>query len=144
MVYFCEFIPGLKWNIKYFTCFFQDCLIYSLFSCYFSDHETQRLPAKKTPLTLKEIVILATLWEGGRPQIFQEFYIMFYRFAYYEERTDKVMWNSTVRNAITDGKNQLADKGILSIVKLTDKEKEFIRKNFKKTGGKTVNAYGMF
>ena len=69
---------------------------------------------------------------------------MFNRFAYYAERTDKVMWNSTVRNAITDGKNQLADKGILSIVKLTDKEKEFIRKNFKKTGGKTVNAYGMF
>ena len=99
---------------------------------------------KNFPLTIEDIVILAILWEDGRPQIFQEFYIMFNRFAYYAERTDKVMWNSTVRNAITDGKNQLADKGILSIVKLTDKEKEFIRKNFKKTGGKTVNAYGMF
>ena len=69
---------------------------------------------------------------------------MFYRFAYYEERTDKVMWNSTVRNAITNGKNQLADEGILSTVKLSDKEKEFIRKNFKKSGGKTDNSYGMF
>ena len=102
------------------------------------------MPAKKTPLTLKEIVILAALWEVGRPQIFQEFYIMFNRFAYYAERTDTVMWNSTVRNAITNGRNQLADEGILSIVKLTDEEKKIIRKNFKKTGGKTENKYGMF
>ena len=144
MIYSCEVIPGLKWSVKSFTCLVKDCLFYSLFSCYFSDHETQRLPAKKTPLTLKEIVILAALWEVGRPQIFQEFYIMFNRFAYYAERTDTVMWNSTVRNAITNGKNQLADEGILSIVKLTDEEKKIIRKNFKKSGGKTENKYGMF
>ena len=133
--------------MKYFTCYLQITLFINSFPCYFSVlSETQQLvlPAKKTPLTLKEIVILATLWEEGRLQIFQEFYIMFNRFAYYAERTDKVMWNSTVRNAITNGKNQLAEEGILSTVKLSDKEKEFIRKNFKNTGGKTDNAYGMF
>ena len=120
-------------------------LLYSsIFSFFLVLSDTQQLPAKKAPLTLKEIVILATLWEDGRPQIFQEFYIMFNRFAYYAERTDKVMWNSTVRNAITNGKNQLAEEGILSTVKLSDKEKEFIRKRFKNTGGKTDNAYGMF
>ena len=133
--------------MKYFTWYLQIALFINSFPCYFSVlSETQQLvlPAKKTPLTLKEIVILATLWEEGRLQIFQEFYIMFNRFAYYAERTDKVMWNSTVRNAITNGKNQLAEEGILSTVKLSDKEKEFIRKNFKNTGGKTDNAYGMF
>ena len=133
--------------MKYFTWYLQIALFINSFPCYFSVlSETRQLvlPAKKTPLTLKEIVILATLWEEGRLQIFQEFYIMFNRFAYYAERTDKVMWNSTVRNAITNGKNQLAEEGILSTVKLSDKEKEFIRKNFKNTGGKTDNAYGMF
>ena len=133
--------------MKYFTWYLQITLFINSFPCYFSVlSETLQLvlPAKKTPLTLKEIVILATLWEEGRLQIFQEFYIMFNRFAYYAERTDKVMWNSTVRNAITNGKNQLAEEGILSTVKLSDKEKEFIRKNFKNTGGKTDNAYGMF
>ena len=133
--------------MKYFTWYLQIALFINSFPCYFSVlSETLQLvlPAKKTPLTLKEIVILATLWEEGRLQIFQEFYIMFNRFAYYAERTDKVMWNSTVRNAITNGKNQLAEEGILSTVKLSDKEKEFIRKNFKNTGGKTDNAYGMF
>ena len=133
--------------MKYFTWYLQIALFINSFPCYFSVlSETRQLvlPAKKTPLTLKEIVILATLWEEGRLQIFQEFYIMFNRFAYYAERTDKVMWNSTVRNAITNGKNQLAEEGILSTVKLSDKEKEFIRKNFKNSGGKTDNAYGMF
>ena len=118
--------------------------LFPFFVVIFSDQETQGLPAKKTPLTLKEIVILATLWEVGRPQIFQEFYIMFNRFAYNAERTDKVNWNSTVRNAITNGKNQLAEEGVLSTIKLSDEEKKYIRKNFKNTGGKTENCYGMF
>ena len=110
-------------------------------SCYFSDQETHGLPAKKTPLTLKETVILSTLWENGRPQIFQEFYVMFNRFAYYAERTDKVMWNSTVRNIIN---TKLVEQGILSQIKLSDEEKESIRKKFKNPNARSTNKYGMF
>ena len=140
-IYLYEVILGLKWSMKSFTCFFKDCLIHSLSSCYFSDQETHGLPAKKTPLTLKETVILSTLWENGRPQIFQEFYVMFNRFAYYAERTDKVMWNSTVRNIIN---TKLVDQGILSQIKLSDEEKESIRKKFKNPNARSTNKYGMF
>ena len=100
-----------------------------------------RSTKKNFPLTIKDIVILAILWEDGRPQIFQEFYVMFTRFAYYAERTDKVMWNSTVRNTINI---KLVEEGILSQIKLSDEERESIRNKFKNTGGQTTNKYGMF
>ena len=128
--------------MKYFTWYLQIALFINSFPCYFSVlSETLQLvlPAKKTPLTLKEIVILATLWEEGRLQIFQEFYIMFNRFAYYAERTDKVMWNSTVRNIIN---TKLVEQGILSQIKLSDEEKESIRKKFKTPNTRTTNKYG--
>ena len=102
---------------------------------------TWRSTKKNFPLTIEDIVILAILWEDGRPQIFQEFYIMFNRFAYYAERTDKVMWNSTVRNTINV---KLVEQGILSQIKLSDEEKESIRKKFKNTGGQTTKKYGKF
>ena len=98
------------------------------------------------PLTIKDIVILAILWENGRPQIFQEFYIMFNRFAYYAERTDKVMWNSTVRNIIN---TKLVEQGILSQIKLSDEEKESIRKKLRNPNStsnfcRLCYKYGMF
>ena len=96
---------------------------------------------KNFPLTIEDIVILAILWEDGRPQIFQEFYIMFTRFAYYAERTDKVMWNSTVRNTINI---KLVEQGILSQIKLSDEEKQSIRKKFKNPNARSTNKYGMF
>lgn len=96
---------------------------------------------KNFPLEIKDIVILAILWEDGRPQIFQEIYIMFNRFAYYAERTDKVMWNSSVRNIINI---KLVEQGILSQIRLSDEERESIRKKFKNPNARTTNRYGMF
>ena len=66
---------------------------------------------------------------------------MFNRFAYYAERTDKVMWNSTVRNIIN---TKLVEQGILSQIKLSDEEKESIKKKFKNPNARSTNKYGMF